>query len=299
MGRFVCHIYNNGKGGGMGVAPGRFPCHIGGTGTFPLPHKYNSGKILLGCYFMPRQKRRQSSTGIYHVMLRGIDRRNIFLDDQDRETFLSYLAKTKEKSAYTIYGYCLMDNHVHLLIKEGSEPIGESMKRITVGYVQWHNNKYCRTGHLFQNRYKSEVIENDRAFLTVLRYIHQNPLKAGLVKDISTYKWSSFRHYAGGKQAFICVDKVRELYANKDEFLDFLKMPNDDQCLEYEVKMKYTDEKLRQEILKNYHEPEVIAGLPIEKRNKVIKMIKQTTGASNRQLSRVLGIGRGIIERIR
>ena len=76
-------------------------------------------------------------------------------------------------------------------------------------------------------------------------------------------------------------------------------MPNDDQCLEYEVQIKYTDEKLRLEILKIYREPEVIAGLPKEKRNRVIKKIKQTTGASNRQLSRVLGIGRGIIERLR
>jgi putative transposase len=248
---------------------------------------------------MARQRRKQSSTGIYHVMLRGIDGRNIFLDDQDCEIFLSYVSKAKEKSDYTIYGYCLMGNHVHLLMKEGSEPIGESIKRITVGYVQWHNDKYSRTGHLFQNRYRSEVVEDDRAFLTVLRYIHQNPLKAGLVQDISNYKWSSYRHYERDKQALISVDKVKEFYTSKDELLDFLKMPNDDQCLEYEVKIKYTDENLRLEILKFHNKPELISGLPREERNKVVKKIKQSTGASNRQLSRVLGIGRGIIDRIR
>lgn len=79
-----------------------------------------------------------------------------------------------------------VDNHVRLLIKEGEE-IGESMKRITVGYVQWHNSKYARTGHLFQNRYKSEVVETESYFLSVLRYIHQNLPKANIEKHIDQY----------------------------------------------------------------------------------------------------------------
>lgn len=75
-----------------------------------------------------------------------------------------------------------MQNHVHLLIKEGKEEIGDSIRRITVGYAQYHNRNHVRTGHLFQNRYKSEPVDDDRYLLVVLRYIHQNPLKAGIVK---------------------------------------------------------------------------------------------------------------------
>ncbi|SHK30443.1 transposase, partial [Paramaledivibacter caminithermalis] len=103
---------------------------------------------------MARKRRERSKTGIYHIMLRGIDGRNMFIDNEDREKFIEALFNAKEKGQFLLYGYCLMDNHVHLLIKEGEE-VGASIKRMTVSYVQWHNNKYGRTGHLFQNRFKS------------------------------------------------------------------------------------------------------------------------------------------------
>ena len=231
-------------------------------------------------------------------MLRGIDKRNIFLDDQDREMFLSYLSRAKAKSNYIIYGYCLMDNHVHLLIGEGDEQIGESIKRIAVGYVQWHNLKHSRTGHLFQNRYKSEVVEDDAYFLTVLRYIHQNPLKAGLVKDISHYKWSSYMYYIGAKGDLVYVNMGKRFFASQDDFLNFMEMRTSDQCLQHETKLKCSDEKLKNEILRSFCNPELIVSLPKRERDDVIKKIQTYTGASNRQLSRVLGIGRGIVERI-
>lgn len=248
---------------------------------------------------MARQCREKSSTGIYHIMLRGIDKREIFLDDKDREKFLSYLSRAKEKSNYTIYGYCLMDNHVHLLLEEGHENIGEIIKRITVGYVQWHNLKYSRTGHLFQNRYKSQAIEDETYFLTVLRYIHQNPVKAGLVKDISQYKWSSYQSYLeGSEQGFINVDRGKSFFVSQNKFVEFMKTHSSTQCLDYEVKAKYSDEKLKKEVLKIYNKPDLLVCLPKEERNTIIKEIKLFTGASNRQLSRVLGIGRGILDRI-
>jgi len=246
-----------------------------------------------------RQCREKSSTGIYHVMLRGIDKREIFLDDQDRETFLSYLSSAKEKSDYTIYGYCLMDNHVHLLIEEGHENIGESIKRIAVGYVQSHNLKYSRTGHLFQNRFKSEAVEDDSYFLTVLRYIHQNPIKAGLTKDIAHYKWSSFIYYIkDDHQGIVSVERGKGFFENIKDFLQFMNMPGNEQCLEYVIKQRYSDEKLHNRIIGIFDNPAAIVKLSKEERDNVIKEIKTITGVSNRQLSRVLGIGRGIIERI-
>lgn len=246
---------------------------------------------------MPRQRREKSSTGIYHIMMRGMDKREIFIDDEDRGIFLYYLSKAKQKSGFGIYGYCLMNNHVHILIKQGNEEIGTSIKRITVGYVQFHNDKYLRTGHLFQNRYKSEKVEDDQYLLTVLRYIHQNPLKAGIVQDISCYKWSSYKCYIQDEsEKIVDVDIIKKYFKDLNGFIEFMNMSNTDECLEYKVKTKYTDEQLREEISKKY-KIELIEKMQKEERDNVIRKIKRSTGVSNRQLSKVLNIGRGIIER--
>ena len=141
---------------------------------------------------MPRVARIKSSTGIYHIMIRGINQQNIFSYDDDYKRFLVILAKYHRQSNYEIYAYCLMGNHIHLLLKEGKESLATSMKRIGTSYVYYYNWQYDRKGHLFQDRYKSEPVEDDAYFLTVLRYIHQNPLKAGLSDDISSYPWSSY-----------------------------------------------------------------------------------------------------------
>ncbi|MFA9560652.1 transposase [Evansella sp. AB-rgal1] len=144
---------------------------------------------------MPRIARKKSSNGVYHIMLRGINRQTIFEDDEDKAKFLETLAKYKIKSCFELYSYCLMDNHVHLLLKEIEEPLATIIKRISSSYVYWYNRKYRRCGHLFQDRYKSENVESDSYFITALRYIHQNPLKAGLVKSIWDSESTSIREY--------------------------------------------------------------------------------------------------------
>ncbi|SDL00098.1 transposase [Natronincola ferrireducens] len=146
---------------------------------------------------MTRIAREKSQTGIYHIMLRGIDKRNIFINDSDYEKFIEYIKKAKEKIEFTVYAYCLMTNHVHLLLKTESEEIGDVIRRITVGYAQYHNIKNGRTGHLFENRFKSEPVDTDDYFLIVLPYIHQNPIKAGMVERIEDYKWSSYNATVG------------------------------------------------------------------------------------------------------
>jgi REP element-mobilizing transposase RayT len=166
---------------------------------------------------MPRQARVKSKTGIYHVMLKGIDDRDIFLDDDDRSKFLEQLLKSKEKGDFSLLAYCLMDNHVHLLIEENEE-IGKSIKRMAVGYVLWHNYKYGRKGHLFQNRFNSEAVETESYFLTVVRYIHQNPVKAGIVHFPGDYYWSSYQQYLADYHCGTCyidVKRVKDYYKRK------------------------------------------------------------------------------------
>ena len=144
---------------------------------------------------MPRQARKKSGSGIYHIMLRGINRQQIFEDAEDRERFLETIENYKELCGYTIYAYCLMGNHVHILMREGKEDLTQVFKRIAGSYVYWYNWKYHRSGHLFQDRYKSEPVEDDSYFLTVLRYIHQNPVKAKICKTAELLQFRFFVAY--------------------------------------------------------------------------------------------------------
>lgn len=249
---------------------------------------------------MPRIAREKSQTGIYHVMLRGIDKRDLFLKASDYQKFIDYIQKARDKNKFAIYAYCLMTNHIHILIKTEKETetqdIGDIVRRITVGYAQYHNIQNGRTGHLFQNRFRSEVIESDAYFLEVLRYIHQNPLKAGMVKNIEDYQWSSFNAYFDSENIVVDTTFALGFFRDNKHFETFMKQKNNDQCLEYNPKVRYTDEDLK-EFVSSFVDINTLSELDIGSRDKVLANIKEVTTSSNRQLSRVLSIGRGIIEK--
>ena len=133
----------------------------------------------------------KSESGIYHIIMRGISRQVIFHENEDYHRFLQTLKHYKEISGYQIYSHCLMSNHIHLLMKVEYEPLAKIMRRVCGKFVYWYNKKYDRAGYLFQDRFKSEPVEDVPCFLTVIRYIHQNPLKAGIVDKMEIYPWSS------------------------------------------------------------------------------------------------------------
>lgn len=145
-----------------------------------------------------RRARQVAGTGIYHVMVRGVNRDAIFLDDEDRERFLFVLARTRELSGCTVLAYCLMTNHVHLVLRTGDEPIGKVMQRLGVRYAGWFNRKYGRVGYVFQNRFRSVPVESDAQLVTLVRYVWHNPVKAGMVARAEHYEWSSCRFFDGG-----------------------------------------------------------------------------------------------------
>jgi len=151
---------------------------------------------------MSRYKRLRSSSGYYHVMLRGNERKTIFQDDEDRSKFLESLSGKRQENRYSIHALCLMDNHVHLMLCEGMEDVSISMKRINVSYVNYYNKKYARVGHLFQDRFRSEPIEDDSYLLSLARYIHQNPVAAGITNLAAEFKWSSYNCYLNEEHAF-------------------------------------------------------------------------------------------------
>lgn len=142
---------------------------------------------------MARSPRINSCIGIEHVMLRGLNRQLIFFDDADKAKFLKCLREAREKAEFTLFAYCLMDNHVHLLIRKKKEPIGDTVKRFAVSYTAYFNKKYDHVGPLFQGRFKNVPVEREDQFLRTMRYIFQNPVHANICEKASDYRWSNCR----------------------------------------------------------------------------------------------------------
>jgi REP element-mobilizing transposase RayT len=147
---------------------------------------------------VPRPLRLELEGAIYHVVARGNNRRPIFLDDVDREVYLAWLARCRTRYGFLLYAYCLMDNHVHLVIERGAIPLSRIMLALHSFYGQRFNRRHDRVGHLFQGRYKAYLVERDRYLLALLRYVHANPVKASLVTRAERYRWSSARCYRAG-----------------------------------------------------------------------------------------------------
>ncbi len=254
---------------------------------------------------MPRMARKKSSSGIYHIMLRGINKQDIFHEAEDRIKLIEILNYYRDICEYEIYGYCLMSNHIHLLIKEGKETISQAIKRIGVNYAYWYNSKYARCGHLFQDRFKSETVEDDRYLLTVLRYIHQNPIKAGIVTEALKYRWSSYSEYINQKGMLTNINFILSIL-NPDTskavkiFEEFMTAENEDNCLDVGDKMRkqLSDEDTSKLIKQLTKSDNILILHHIDKneRNKTIKNLKEM-GCSVRQLERITGLGRRIIEK--
>ncbi|MDQ0252834.1 REP element-mobilizing transposase RayT [Evansella vedderi] len=253
---------------------------------------------------MPRKARKKSYTGVYHIMLRGINRQTIFEDDEDKNKFIEALAKYKKISGFELYGYCLMDNHVHLLVKERQEPLSTALKRISSSYVYWYNRKNNRCGHLFQERFKSENVESDAYFITALRYIHQNPLKAGLVNSVWDSKWTSIYEYLH-KGEITDIDRGLNLFSQDrksaiERFIVYMQEDNEDQCLDLTQRVKLSDDQVREYFRKlGVTSNSMLQQMNKEKRNEILTQVKKLKGVSIRQISRVTGISKSVIDRIK
>ncbi len=249
---------------------------------------------------MVRQARQRCESGIYHVVLRGINRGDIFFDDDDNLRFLETLALKKRSQEYWLYGYCLMSNHVHLLIRENEDTVSRTMSRIGTSYAKWHNQKYNRSGHVFQGRYGSECIEDDKYLLTVVRYIHNNPVKAGLAMETETYRWSSIHAYTSGNEYPEGLTETEFIlsifHQNRIEairaFREFMKKENEDTCLDEEIEHKKTDGEVNAEIeaLMDGEPIGKLQGMEREKRNAILRTIRESEGVTLRQIARVTGL---------
>jgi len=262
--------------------------------------------------FLPRQKRKFSLSKIYHIIVRGNERKNIFIDDEDRKKIIQILADKKKKNEYILYAYCLMNNHLHLLLKEEGDNISRIMKRINTAYAYYFNKKYNRVGHVFQDRFRSESVENDLYLISLIRYIHNNPVKAKTVNQPHQYKWSSYSLYLREQKNIVDKEEILNLFSpDKSKaiglFTEFSYQQNNDTFIDYqevfrEVKEITSIEKAKEYVSRYLKEK----GLQIESlknkankeyRDKLIIELKTKTNLSTREIANVLGFGRWIVEK--
>lgn len=256
---------------------------------------------------MPRHARILSKSQTYHVMLRGNNKENIFANDEDKSTILYLIKEKKIECGYSVFAYCVMDNHIHLVIKEGIENLFNIIKKIAVSYAYYYNKKYKRIGHVFQDRYRSENIEDDKYLLTVIRYIHQNPLKAG-INTIEGYKWSSFTEYITKKSYIIDAEDILSMFSSDtkvslNEFVQFNHENTKEEFLDVEDNCEI-DETNVKEFINHFLKEKNISLNELnnlsnkEVRKELLEILHNKSNFSIRKIAMTTGLNREMVRRM-
>ena len=271
--------------------------------NFALAFKNNVTNIAQN--YMSRHPRNSSQTGIYHVMLKGINCQQIFEKKEDYRKFICILrdmatpkGETKHSSLKpcSIYAYCLMPDCVHLLIKEEADCISKVVGKVASLYAVYYNCKYNHSGQLFQDRFKSEPVNDDAHFLTLLSYIHQLPVTGKQCRHVEDYDWSSWREYINAPNRmsdFCAVSKVFDRISRQD-LIEQVTTPLPKALLVHRFdryRGYVPDASVIEFLTSTYHieSPKDILQYPKKQRYKVLKDAKDF-GASIRQLSRLTAL---------
>jgi REP-associated tyrosine transposase len=183
---------------------------------------------------MPRSRRPEVAGGIHHVTARGNGRRIVFRDDADRIVFLRFVREVVGRCDWSCLTYCLMDNHFHLLVMTNEPTLAVGMQRLNGRYAQHFNARHGQSGHLWQGRYHSELIEREPHLLEAFRYIALNPVRSGLCKSPEAWPWSAHRAVAGLEPAaFVAVPQTLGYFASyggngRDRYRAFIDSALDD-----------------------------------------------------------------------
>lgn len=263
---------------------------------------------------MPRKPRLPSESGIYHIMTRGNEQKDIFHEDEDK-SFLISILKQKKQDSFNFLAICIMDNHMHLLGKfDPISDLSSFMSKINTSYASYYNKKSVRIGHVFQGRFHSETIQNEQHFLACVRYIHNNPVKAGMVKKPSDYHWSSYMDFISSSGIFHDLIDTESVLSNfspqhKTAVKAFQKFSGKEEeevfidCKEIDATKKksiLTLTQANQYIDDFLHQMKVdISDLHqfehIKKRNHLIQQLKEKSNLSIRQIAELLKISKGSV----
>lgn len=260
---------------------------------------------------MPRHARELNDTNVYHVIIRGNERKNIFEYDDDKQKFIETIFDKQKQDNYILYAYCIMDNHAHLVIENKKEELDRIMKSINTTYACYYNRINKRVGHVFQDRFRSEGIKDEIHLLSVIRYIHYNPVKANMVEVPSQYKWSSYKSFINGKQKYINTEYILNLFSKDkrvavQQFADFSK---DNETLKFidieEVKVTKMSDKEADKYISDYLRQfgvgimDLSSKKKVELRENIIKDLKNNERLSIRQIARMLGVSKGMVQRVK
>lgn len=242
---------------------------------------------------MSRQPRIISESGYYHVYTRGNGKQILF---ENKADYIYYLEKLKQYGAVVnvaVCAFCLMENHVHLILHDTEQRLSELMKLLNTAYAKYFNEKYKRTGHVFESRYCRIPIENETYLLTVFRYILNNPHKAKIC-PAANYPWNSYSRY-GKSASFVDTTVFVNLIGSKEEYEVFIAAEYED-CPELE-EMSLGDEWAKSVIRQNL---KVKSGTDLQSfdlrsRNEALRLLKKK-GLTIRQIERLTGINRIAIE---
>ena len=244
---------------------------------------------------MPRCARVKSESGFYHVIAKGSGGQNLFEGVYDYRAFLELLAKACEKGDVHVIAYCLMSNHVHLLLEDAEGRLGEVMKSVLTGYAQRYNKLGDHVGHVFQQRFKSQPIEDEGYLLRAIRYIHNNPAKAGICAA-EDYPWSSYHEYVG---APVLVDATLalELCGGVEGFVAF-SASEDEEGYRFYERTRLSDAEARQ-LASGILGEIALTDLKALERSRLNALLFELkdAGLSIPQIQRLTGIGRGVIAR--
>lgn len=245
---------------------------------------------------MSRGARQVSESGFYHVMMRGCGRQILFEDDGDRLRFLSLLSEMLTRSSVVLIAWCLMTNHVHLLVGDEGRMLSEALHDLASAYAGYFNRKTGRVGAVFGGRFKSVPVESEAQLVAAARYIHDNPEKGGIC-PAEEYEWSSFGEYAG--KPWICDTSVLLGVLGGTESL---LAPGSDASertpYHFRTGRRVPDEELLDVARAVLHprDPMEVKGLEVRARSGALRRLSEA-GLSQRQIERVTGVGRYSIQR--
>ena len=242
--------------------------------------------------------RQPSPTGIFHVTQRGVNCQDLFFDDADRRKYCKLLFRLLSEMSFTLHAYCLMSDHVHLLLSENADQsVSAFMQRINIRYARYYNEKYGRIGPVFNERFCSKAVGNEAYYRYVMHYICQNPVKAGICKMASDYPWSSLQ-YLGSPGTMIDSSEVRrnsqmELHALYCYLNEERDLPQD-VPFESEMPARLLTDEHAIAIFRRVtglESPTDFAHISREKRILVLRSMIESH-CSLRQIARVVGISR-------
>jgi len=245
---------------------------------------------------MPRIQRVIGDSGFMHIIVRGINRQDLFLEDEDYESFLEKVKEVKQKFGFELIAYCLMTNHVHLVVHDDKKQFSLVMQSLEVRYSKYFNAKYGRSGYLFQDRFRSESIDTAEYLLTVIHYVHRNPEKAGMCK-MADYRWSSYADYVDG--AGLCDTALAlDYFGGKAGFDEFHSACGPDVDLELEPTKALSDVEARRIIcgVLSKPSPAGIMEFSNDIRDRYLKKLFRW-GVSIPQTTRLTGLNYNIVRR--